>query len=80
MAKRLRSYADVNSSDLLGLRQSIEERREVRCDLANTKCLISWYGATPPRILELGRQVRTHAEALEYYNDPVNGWAIEEDI
>tara|TARA_R110002096_G_scaffold132049_2_gene282173 strand:- start:223 stop:456 length:234 start_codon:yes stop_codon:yes gene_type:complete len=72
-----RTYTDVLDADLPALRPVILEEEAVRHNIANTRCICSWRGATPQQITDLGTTIRTHDEALAFYNNPVNGWEVE---
>jgi len=74
------SYTDILHTDLETVRSVVLEKNNVRCNLAETRCIVKWEGDTPQAILDLSDvgTIRSHAEALAYYNDPANGWCEED--
>ena len=72
-----RGYTDISSSELEDLRSVISEKQAVRCNLADTRCVVSWTGATPQAIIDLGCTVRSESEAISYYTNSTNGWGNE---
>lgn len=73
------TYADILLTDLADVRSDIREQNGVRENLAGDRCVIKWDGDAHQCIEVLDCTHRTHAEALAYYNDPVNGWCEEPD-
>jgi len=75
----MKSYTDILHTDLESVRSAISEKNGVRCNLAGTRCIVKWEGATPQAILDLSDvgTIKTQTEAIAYYNDPINGWAEE---
>lgn len=67
-------YTDILIADLGSVRSSIAETGQVKKNIADTRCIVSWSGDNPQFVTDLGCTVRNHSEALSYYRDPVNGW------
>jgi hypothetical protein len=76
----MRTYADILLTDLESVRSEIKEKSDVRKNLAETRCIITWEGNAHQCIDDLNCIHRTHAEAQAYYNDPTNGWCLEEEL
>ena len=74
------TYTDILLADLDSVRTEVREKGEVRKNLAETRCIIKWDGDAHQCIDELNCTHRTHSEALAYYNNPANGWFLEEII
>lgn len=70
-------YADILLSDLESVRGAIRQQEAVKTNLAGDRCIIKWGGDAHQCIDDLNCTCRTHAEALAYYNDPINGWCEE---
>ena len=69
-------YSDIPLTELESVRPYINEKDEVRLNLAGDRCVIKWLNGHEC-IDELECVHRTHAEAQLFYNDPINGWCTE---
>jgi len=73
----LRNYSDILLTDLASVRDVIEEQEGVRTNLTETRCIVSFIGSLPQKLIDLGCVLRSKAEAVSYYDNHTNGWVEE---
>ena len=81
-------YADILYVDYDSVKSCILEQEGLRYNLTGERIIIKWLMESPMSPIEqciidligppvLGESYRTHTQALDYYDDPANGWCEE---
>ncbi len=71
------NYTDIAITDAVSVTEISIDDSTIRKNVAEDRYMLEFEGSTPQSLIDLGCTIRTHSEALAYYNNPDNGWYKE---